>query len=247
LSDTLYLLIQCSLWSNETICIVCIFCTVVLYVGCLSFCVRRHTMIEPLPEFPPLPPHHRPPPPAPVTPAAPPPPAVDCRILVLNGKQRSLLLCCFIAAETIQSRQGDNLVKHTCSWIAELVETVKYQSYDEIITVNIIHVVIKQNNTNTRCARRWYTSTNANHFTKMSAKSDPVFESGFLYWSRSGCPADCSQTVVDLLPCRHQSAKFCQNQQEMRNANKSPKILYSTVVKKMEKWCGIRVRSTTKS
>ena len=28
----------------------------------------------------------------------------------------------------------------------------------------------------------------------------------------------------------------------MRNANKSPKILYSTMVTEMEKWSGIRIR-----
>jgi len=46
---------------------------------------------EPLPDFPPFPPHPHPPAPGPMSSAVPPPPAVDCRILVLNAKQRFVL------------------------------------------------------------------------------------------------------------------------------------------------------------
>jgi len=49
---------------------------------------------EPLPDFPPFPPPHHPVPlpPGPMPSAAPPPPAVDCKILILNPKQRFVLL-----------------------------------------------------------------------------------------------------------------------------------------------------------
>jgi len=39
--------------------------------------------------------------------------------------------------------------------------------------------------TKTRCTRTQHTSANDNHLTEISIKSDPVFESGFLDWSKS--------------------------------------------------------------
>ena len=61
-----------------------------------------------------------------------------------------------------------------------------------------------------------------------------------------------SQNVVDSLPCRRQSFRRVSWKSAgdcMRNANKSAKIRYSTMVREVEKWSGIRTRDriTTKS
>ena len=60
------------------------------------------------------------------------------------------------------------------------------------------------------------------------------------------------QNVVDSLPCRRQSLhKVLRKTADkfMRNANKSPKMPYSTMVRKVEKRFGIRIRDriTTKN
>jgi len=79
-------------------------------------------------------------------------------------------------------------------------------------------------------------------------KSDSEFESGF----ESKCLLDRSQNVTVSSPCRHQS--FCRVSWKlavhcMRNANKSPKIPYSAMVREVEKWSGICIWDwiTTKS
>jgi len=83
-------------------CALCIDYLLSTCISRLSFIYRRHAMMdpfirEPLPDFPPFPPRHhapRPPAPAAASSAVPPPPAVDCRILVVNVKQRFVQLCC---------------------------------------------------------------------------------------------------------------------------------------------------------
>jgi len=79
------------------------------------------------------------------------------------------------------------------------------------------------------------TSVNA----KISSKSDPGFQSGLpdQSGSASGCLRDLSQNVVDfhyLVSVSH-FATFCKNWAVIvRNANKSCKIRYPAMVRKME-------------
>jgi len=57
--------------------------------------------------------------------------------------------------------------------------------------------------------------------------SDPGFKSGFADYSKSRCPSDLSQNVVDALSCWHQSLRQVWHKSAvdcMRNANKCPKI-----------------------
>jgi len=83
----------------------------------------------------------------------------------------------------------------------------------------------------------------------MIQDSNPEFRTR----SGSGYLPNCFQHVLDSFSCRHQY-QFCQVPQKsagnyMRNANKSPKIPHSAMVKEVEKWSGIRIwdRITSKS
>jgi len=67
-----------------------------------------------------------------------------------------------------------------------------------------------------------------------------------LIWSRSGCPLDRSQNVVDSFPCRCKS--FCQVLWKVagdctRDVNKSSTMPYYAVVREVEKWYEICIHN----
>ena len=106
--------------------------------------------------------------------------------------------------------------------------------------------LITNTSSNKSSTQRAQTSANA----KISTESDTGFESGFSDQSRSECLSDLSQNA-DALSCQRQSFRQVWDKAAvdcMINANKCPKIFYSEMVNKMEKWSGIhtRIRIATK-